>query len=155
MIAFRPALREHASAIRDFQIQMALETENLRLDSEICEKGVHAVFDDPSKGRYFIAQDGAEDGGHVIGSLLITYEWSDWRNGTIWWIQSVYIKPEYRGQKVFSKFYRTIQKAVQDDGSIRGLRLYVEKRNSHAQKVYQTLGMKADHYDLYEWMKSF
>jgi ribosomal protein S18 acetylase RimI-like enzyme len=128
---------------------MAKETEDLALDSEVCRAGVARVFEDPALGRYFVA----EDEGRVVGSLMITYEWSDWRCGTVWWIQSVYVEPEYRGRGVYRLMYRTIQQIVEADETIRGIRLYVDKRNTTAQRVYERLGMNGEHYQLFEWMK--
>ena len=147
--AFREATRTDAGAIVAFQLAMALETEALRLDPAVCASGVRAVFDDPSKGRYFVA----EEGGTVVGSLMITYEWSDWRDGVVWWIQSVYVVPAARGKKVFSGLYGFIKARVEGDRGVRGLRLYVEKKNASAQRVYAALGMDGGHYGMYEWMK--
>ncbi len=130
---------------------MARETEELELDRETCGKGVAAVFDDQSLGRYFVA----EENGEVVGSLLITYEWSDWRAGMVWWIQSVYVVPELRRQGVYRGLYEHVQKIVQDDESVSGIRLYVDRRNTRAQQVYETLGMNGEHYLVFEWMKHF
>ena len=137
--------------IAGFQIAMAAETENLELDKATVGKGVTSVFEDQSKGRYFVA----ESNGKVIGSLLVTYEWSDWRNGNIWWIQSVYIKPEYRRKGVYTKMYQHIKSIVENDESLQGIRLYVEKTNTVAQAVYKNLGMNGNHYSTFEWMKNF
>lgn len=139
---------DHQKSIIDFQIKMALETENLQLDPDIVQKGVKAVFDDPTKGKYLVAIDKEQ----VIASLLIIPEWSDWRNGFVDWIHSLYVVPEYRGQKIFKQMYQHLQEIVENDKSIRGLRLYVDKTNIKAQKVYEALGMTKEHYDLYEWM---
>ena len=140
-----------AATIADFQVAMALETEDLSLDPAVVEKGVAALFGDPSKGRYFVA----EEENVVVASLMITYEWSDWRNGLVWWIQSVYVKPEFRKKGVFSQMYHHIKEQVESSANIRGLRLYVDKRNLPAQKVYTRLGMNGSHYDTYEWMRVF
>jgi ribosomal protein S18 acetylase RimI-like enzyme len=91
----------------------------------------------------------------VVGVLLVTYEWSDWRNGRVWWIQSVYVAPAQRGQGVYSGLYRYVKGLVEKDSKARGLRLYVNRSNNHAQKVYEALGMSKEHYELYEWMKTF
>ena len=128
---------------------MARETEDVSLDRVICARGVHAVFADPSHGRYFVA----EEGGRVAASLLITYEWSDWRNGVVWWIQSVYVLPELRGQRVYAGLYEHVKSIALSDASVRGIRLYVDKRNARAQNVYSRLGMNGEHYLVYEWMK--
>lgn len=149
MISIRKALPEDASTIVDFQIKMAKETENLVLEAEKLMPGALAVFDDASKGTYYVAVKGDE----VIGCLLTTYEWSEWRNGTVLWIQSVYILEEYRGQKVFRKMYEHIQQIVEQNDAYKGIRLYVEKDNTRAQKVYAALGMDGEHYRMFEWIK--
>ncbi|MCG8340584.1 MAG: GNAT family N-acetyltransferase [Cytophagales bacterium] len=149
MISIRKALPEDASTIVDFQIKMAQETENLVLEAKKLMPGTLAVFDDASKGTYYVAVKGDE----VIGCLLTTYEWSEWRNGTVLWIQSVYILEEYRGQKVFRKMYEHIQQIVEQNDAYKGIRLYVEKGNTRAQKVYTALGMDGEHYRMFEWIK--
>jgi ribosomal protein S18 acetylase RimI-like enzyme len=148
MIVIRKAVPSDAPSIVDFQLRMALETEDMKLVPEIVTKGVDAVFNDQSKGRYYVA----EADGMVIASLLITYEWSDWRNCNVWWFQSVYVLPEFRRKGVFRKMYSHIRElAVHQD--IAGLRLYVEMNNSKAQKTYEALGMSSEHYAFYEWMR--
>ena len=151
MIDYRQATPDDVSVIVDFQLAMALETEELVLDREVCSRGVKAVFDDPSRGRYFLAQSE----GTVVASLMITYEWSDWRNGNVWWIQSVYVRPSFRGQRVYAGLYEHIQRLVQADDAVRGIRLYVDRRNVSAQQVYTRLGMNGEHYQVFEWMKTF
>ena len=148
MILIRNAVPSDAPSIIDFQLKMAWETENLRLNSETVTKGVEAVFSDPSKGSYYVA----EAAGKVVASLLITFEWSDWRNCNVWWFQSVYVLPEYRRQGVFRKMYTHIKELAREQ-DIAGLRLYVETRNSRAQKTYESLGMSSEHYSFYEWMR--
>ena len=128
---------------------MARETEDVSLDRGICTRGVQAVFADPSHGRYFVA----ETGGRVAASLLITYEWSDWRDGVVWWIQSVYVVPELRGQRIYAGLYEHVRSIVSTDPSARGIRLYVDRRNTRAQDVYRRLGMNGEHYLVFEWMK--
>jgi ribosomal protein S18 acetylase RimI-like enzyme len=135
--------------LAEFQQKMAMETENLQLDSETLHSGIEALFNDPSKGSYFVVRDHTK----TIGCLMLTYEWSDWRNGTVVWIQSVYVLPEYRGKGVFRMLYTHVQQLVHANPSLRGIRLYVEKENHIAQKVYQAMGMDGEHYQLYEWMK--
>ena len=137
------------SQIAQFQIEMALETENLALDKDVVDLGVQAIFDDSSKGSYFVA----EAKGKVVGSLLTTYEWSDWRNGQVIWIQSVFVKKPYRGQGAFRKLYEYIKDIVlSEKNDYRGIRLYVDKSNISAQKVYEKLGMQNHHYETFEWM---
>lgn len=146
----REARPEDAGAIIGFQVAMALETEGIALDPAVCGRGVRAVFDDPAKGRYFVA----ELDGKTVGSLLVTYEWSDWRDGSVWWIQSVYVLPECRGRRIFSGLYAFIRSRAEHDPAVRGLRLYVDKKNVPAQKVYAALGMDGEHYGMFEWMKA-
>ena len=128
---------------------MAGETENLSLDPDTVTRGVESVFQDPSLAEYFVA----EIEGEVVGSLMITREWSDWRAGLVWWIQSVYVHPDHRGQGVYSDLYRFIQQRVIADPGVRGVRLYVARTNSRAQEVYSRLGMDGEHYVVFEWME--
>lgn len=151
MINYREARLPDVSTIVGFQIAMARETEDLDLDREVCTRGVQAVFEDASRGRYFLA----ESDGAVVASLMITYEWSDWRNGNVWWIQSVYVVPGFRQQRVYAGLYEHVRQMVQADDSLRGIRLYVDRRNVRAQEVYTRLGMNGEHYQVFEWMKTF
>lgn len=145
----RKAMPTDAGSIAGFQQAMAHETEGLKLDDQILTAGVKAVFDDPSKGNYYVA----EIDGKVVASLLTTFEWSDWRNGTVLWIQSVYVMPDYRKQGVYKAMYQHIKTFVEKDPSLKGIRLYAEKTNLTAHKVYENSGMSAEHYQLYEWLK--
>lgn len=135
-----------------FQMAMALETEELELNRTVLEKGIEAALTDYNKGMVYVAAD-ENNGGEVIGSLMITFEWSDWRNGWIWWIESLYILPEYRKKGVFKQMYEYIKSLVLADENVKGLRLYVDKRNVRAQKVYDAIGMCGEHYTTYEWLK--
>jgi GNAT superfamily N-acetyltransferase len=148
MITVRKAVKSDAPSIIDFQLKMAWETEELALDTDTITKGVNAVFEDLSHGQYYVA----EDDGKVVASLLITYEWSDWRNCNVWWFQSVYVVPEYRRQGIFRKMYNHIRQ-LSEELDIAGLRLYVETRNMLAQKTYKAMGMSSEHYAFYEWMR--
>jgi GNAT superfamily N-acetyltransferase len=148
MITIRKATSEDASIIIDFQQKMAWETERMTLVPEIIKKGVNAVFDDSSRGMYWVA----ENDGTVVASLLITFEWSDWRNCNVWWFQSVYVLPEFRRKGIFRSMYYHIKAEAEKDG-IPGLRLYVETNNSPAQNTYEALGMSSLHYKMYEWMR--
>lgn len=148
---FREANTADAESIVNFQLAMALETEDLALDKETCTLGVAEVFKNSTRGSYYVVQHENK----VIASLLIVPEWSDWRNGEVWWIHSVYVLPEFRKEKVFTQFYDYIKSKVQASTQVRGLRLYVDKRNEVAQRVYQKIGMNNQHYELYEWMKIF
>ncbi|HEV7240839.1 MAG TPA: GNAT family N-acetyltransferase [Thermoanaerobaculia bacterium] len=148
-VRYREGVPSDADDIIDFQIAMARETEDFELQRDITTRGVHAVFADPALGRYFVA----EADGHVVASLMITYEWSDWRNGVVWWIQSVYVVPDFRRRGVYAGLYQHVKAMVEAEPSIRGIRLYVDDRNTSAQEVYTRLGMNGEHYKVYEWMK--
>ena len=148
-IHIRPGLLFDIQIIADYQIAMALETENLKLDPETVFLGVSAVMDDPSKGKYWLA----EVGGQVVGCLLTVPEWSDWRNGTVLWIHSVFVHADFRQHGVYKKLYGHLKTMVESSGDLRGLRLYVDKTNAKAQKVYEALGMSGEHYHLFEWLK--
>jgi ribosomal protein S18 acetylase RimI-like enzyme len=143
----RIALQTEQAAIVDFQIRMAKETEDLILNVSIVNKGVEAVLQDSDKGIYYVA----EIDGEVVASLLTTYEWSDWRNGMVLWIQSVYVLPEFRGKGIYKEMYLFLQKKIKNEPGLLGLRLYVEKENKNAQKVYKKLGMDGEHYQMFEW----
>ena len=145
----RQAIESDSGSIVEFQLSMAWETEELKLNEPTVIKGVAAVFEDPAKGIYYVA----EVEGKVVGSLLTTFEWSDWRNGTVLWIQSVYVRPEYRKRSIFSKLYKHIQEKVNGNPDLRGIRLYADKTNIPAHGVYEHLGMTAEHYQMFEWMK--
>ena len=136
-------------SLLDFQLKMALETENLQLEILPLTQGMHKLFRDPAKGRYYVA----EEGGELIGCLMTTFEWSEWRCGTIVWIQSVYVSIPWRKKGVFKAMYTHVHGLVTQDPDLKGIRLYVEKTNAIAQKVYTGLGMNGDHYTVYEWMK--
>jgi L-amino acid N-acyltransferase YncA len=145
----RVATQLDITKITEFQLKMALETENLLLDKTILTNGIGNLFKDASKGKYYVAEENRE----VIGCLMTTYEWSDWRNGNVLWIQSVYIDREHRAKGVYKKMYEHLKQLVIISHEYRGIRLYVDKTNLNAQKVYQQLGMNGEHYQVFEWMK--
>jgi len=145
----RKAVSNDAKQIAGFQLSMARETENISLDPDTVIQGVNAVFSDPSKGNYFVA----EEDGRIIASLLTTFEWSDWRNGTILWIQSVYVLSEFRRKGIYRAMYTYIKSLVEQENQLKGIRLYAEKTNTTAHQVYEKLDMTAEHYQLYEWLK--
>src|SRR4030095_1757908 len=134
----RKAKKEDIDALIGFNEAMALETEAKKLFTGTLRKGVEAVFDDPQKGFYVVA----EDGGRILGGLMVTFEWSDWRNGWFWWIQSVYIVPDARGKRIYSRLYDFVKAEAARAGNVCGYRLYVEKENEHAQRVYEKVGME-------------
>lgn len=145
----RPATKSDIPKIVQFNAAMALETEGVSLDMHKLKAGVRAIFDDQQKGFYLVA----ELSGEVRASLMITYEWSDWRNGFFWWIQSVYVEPHYRKKGLYRLMYEHLQETINKDKDIVGLRLYVEKENKAAQITYSSLGMKNSDYLLYEYSK--
>lgn len=149
MIRIQKAEQNHIETITGFQLQMAMETENLKLDEDILRSGVTAVFRNQELGSYYIACNNDE----IIASLLVTCEWSDWRNGQVLWIQSVFVKPEYRGQGIYRKMYEHLRQIVMNNDNLKGLRLYVDATNINAMKTYEKTGMNGEHYRLYEWMK--
>jgi len=149
MIHIREAKKPDAQIITEFQMKMAMESENISLNRETVNHGVMAVFSDSSLGQYFVAETNRQ----VVASLLITPEWSDWRNSKVLWIQSVYVAPEYRQKGVFRNMYLHLREMVENSIEYAGLRLYVDKSNTPARKVYQKIGMNSEHYELFEWMK--
>lgn len=144
----RLARREDARHFVEFNSAMALETEGKTLDQTVVRSAVMAAFDDPNKGFYVVA----EDQGVVVGGLMITYEWSDWRNAWWWWIQSVYICPEARGRHIYSQLNDFVKARAIEAGNVYGIRLYVENENVHAQRVYEKVGMEQSNYIMYHEM---
>ncbi|MCP4953028.1 MAG: GNAT family N-acetyltransferase [Proteobacteria bacterium] len=144
----RSAGPDDISEIAQFNIAMAQETEERQLDPAIIQSGVAGVIQDHARGFYLIAERSQA----AVGSLLITFEWSDWRNGTLWWIQSVYVKPEHRRTGVFKTLYDAVISRARDAENVCGIRLYVEQENQSAQSVYQKLLMQKTPYQMYERM---
>ena len=150
-IQVRAARAADAPTIVDFNAAMALETEHKRLDPGTLRAGVERAIARPEEARYFLA----EVDGRVVGQLMITFEWSDWRNAMFWWIQSVYVHPEFRSRGIFKVLYRHVEALSREAGAC-GLRLYVERENAAAQAVYRRLGMRDAQYLVYEtdWSES-
>ena len=144
-VTVRQATREDAGTVVEFMLAMARETEGRELDAERLRRGVRGIFERPGRGTYFVA----EFGGQVVGSLLITFEWSDWRDGDFWWIQSVYVRPDARRRGVYAALHRHVEAAARATGGC-GLRLYVDKHNEKARNAYLRMGLSASHYDMYE-----
>lgn len=143
----RRATDQDVDQLIAFNCAMAQETENIQLDPVIVEAGVKALFERPESGFYTVAESSSNQ---LAGSLMITSEWSDWRNGVFWWIQSVYVRPEYRRQGVYRSLYIHVQELAKKDSLACGFRLYVEKDNQRAQKTYESLGMSETPYLVYE-----
>jgi len=149
LLLIRKAKLEDLERITDFNIQMAKETEAKILDKNIVQKGVKSVLNNKIKGFYLIAENN-KDTKIVVGQLMVTFEWSDWRNKNFWWIQSVYVDNKYRNKKVFSQLFRTVIKMALSEKNVYGLRLYTNKNNYSAKQVYESLGMKKTSYEIYE-----
>ena len=145
-----------AQVLRDHQLGHAQEVEGLHLDAVRVLEGVLAVFENPHLGFYVVARKdsghtGSGAGAPVVASLLVTKEWSDWRARHVWWIQSVYVEPPFRRRGVFSMMFREVERMAYEQNAA-GLRLYVERNNIGAQRIYQRLGMTTDHYVMFEKM---
>jgi ribosomal protein S18 acetylase RimI-like enzyme len=164
-ILVRRALLEDGPTIVEFNCRLAEESEGKRLDRSRIVPGVDAVLSNPRKGRYFVAlcddestvpatdaRDAKSNGARIVGQLMHTFEWSDWRNGEIWWLQSVYVVPEFRRQGVFRALFDHLRHEAASDPGVVGLRLYVEEQNRRAQATYESLGMTSGGYFVMEQM---
>jgi ribosomal protein S18 acetylase RimI-like enzyme len=145
-IEIRDAVPADGATIADYNARMAEETEGKTLDPDVIGPGVAAVLEDSAKGRYWVAIID----GKIAGQLMVSYEWSDWRNGKIWWIQSVYVAAPFRRHGVFSALYKHVESLVRQDVNACGIRLYVEKANTRAKDTYSSLGMTMTEYDVME-----
>jgi GNAT superfamily N-acetyltransferase len=145
-LTVRRAELADAPVIADFNVRLAEESEGLHLDPPTVYGGVLTLLKDPAKGVYYMAEvDGA-----VGGQLMITYEWSDWRNGNLWWIQSVYVRHEFRGQGVFRRLFEHVHTLAQQQKNVPALRLYVHADNARAHRSYEKLGMSRTKYEVFE-----
>ncbi len=142
----RAARDEDLAALVAFNAAMAQETEGKRLDVARLQRGVSAALADAVRGRYLVA----ELDGRVVGALLLTREWSDWRAGWFWWIQSVYVTPAARGRGIYGELHREVERQAHADPDVCGVRLYVEHDNGYAQAVYSALGMRRTGYRFFE-----
>ena len=145
-INIRVANHSDVSLLVNFNQLMAWETEQIKLDNIILSKGVSALIADDNKGFYLVAEQNKV----VVGSLMVTTEWSDWRNAVFWWVQSVYISPDFRRQGIYAQLYGQVKILAEQQHNVCGFRLYVEKENIIAQKTYESLGMQQSHYLMYE-----
>jgi RimJ/RimL family protein N-acetyltransferase len=149
-ITVRRATPADLEVLAEFNMGIALETEGRRLDPSVLRAGVARVLEDPSLGFYTVA----ETGGAVVGCTLITFEWSDWRNGMIWWIQSVYVATHARGQGVFASIHRRLDEESRATPGVLGFRLYVEEENHRAQEVYRRRGLERTRYIVFEGLRT-
>ena len=145
-LAIRPASELDLDLIIEYNARLAEETEGKTVDRDLLRSGVATLLADSTKGSYFLAE--AE--GKVIGQIMITFEWSDWRNGVFWWIQSVYVHSAFRQKGVFSRLFRHVESQARAVDNVCGLRLYVDKDNEQASAVYRKLGLDATRYEVME-----
>ena len=148
-LKIRRATINDVSIIAEYNYNLAFETEDKKLDIDVLTRGVKSLIEDESKGVYYLC----EIDGKVVGQIMYTFEWSDWRNKTFLWVQSVYVDKEYRQKGVFKSLYNYVKSFCDNDDSIGGIRLYVEKQNKNAQSTYKSLGMIECEYDMYEYEK--
>lgn len=144
----RNATPDDAGVVASYNCRMAEETEGRTLDQGVIGPGVAAVLGDPALGRYWVA----ESDGKVVGQLMVTFEWSDWRNGMIWWIQSVYVHPDHRRSGIFRALFRHVEALAKAEPGVCGLRLYHEQDNERARRTYESLGMVYPGYRVMETM---
>jgi GNAT superfamily N-acetyltransferase len=151
----RPAHLDDLGAVVGYNAELALETEGKTLDGDVLQQGVARALDDPDRLRYWVAEDVAS--GRVIGQAAITREWTDWRNGWIWWFQSVFVHADFRRAGVFRALYAHVRDEALAAQNVIALRLYVEQDNARAQRTYQSLGMRPAGYHVYEeiWPERF
>ena len=145
-IEIMPARTDHVAALVEFNRAMARESEDKGLDEAVLTRGVRNLLGRSDEGFYLVA----ECDGTPVGSLMVTYEWSDWRNGRFWWIQSVYVRPEFRRKGVYRALHERVRMLAQEDSDACGIRLYVERENTGAMATYRKLGMSETGYRLYE-----
>lgn len=150
MIKFLVATLKHLEVIVQYQCALALETESLKLNRDTVTRGVQSLIENQAMGHYLLIEYDQK----IVGTTMILKEWSDWRAQEVWWIHSLYIQPDCRGKRLYSALYEDLQLKAKNEPKCAGIRLYVDRSNSHAIQVYQKLGMNDQHYTLFEWLKS-
>lgn len=148
-VLIRPGNEDDIQLLAAFNRAMAKETEGIDLPAQVVTAGVTGLLQKPAYGFYVVA----EARGEGVGCLMVTYEWSDWRNGLFWWIQSVYVKPAYRRKGIYKKLYEYLKTSASEAGNVCGFRLYVEKENRGAQQAYKALGMAETGYKMFEGLR--
>jgi ribosomal protein S18 acetylase RimI-like enzyme len=149
-VTVRRAEAADLDVLAGFAQAMARETEDKALAPDTVREGIRAALEAPDRGAYFIAEDAAASDEAAAGALMVTREWSDWRNGFFWWIQSVYVRPAWRRRGVYRRLYEHVRRRAESEDEVCGLRLYVEKKNAAARAAYEALGMEETHYRMYE-----
>jgi GNAT superfamily N-acetyltransferase len=148
MVTVRAARPTDLDGLVQSTLGNALESEGIRLDPDVARRGVALLLQDPHKGKVFVA----EHAGRLVASTYVTFEWSDWHAAWYWWIQSVYVQPDWRGKHVYTALYRAIQQAAREAHDVRAVRLYVEAHNEPALRAYRGHGMKPAPYEVFEWV---
>jgi GNAT superfamily N-acetyltransferase len=146
-LAIRRARPADEAVLVEFNLAIAWETEHKRLNRDVLTVGIRAVFADRARGFYTVAEN---ERGEVVGQMMVTYEWSDWRNGWFWWVQSVYVRADARRTGVFRALYREIERQASADPTVVGLRLYFDRDNTRAQSTYRAQGMSDTNYGMME-----
>jgi ribosomal protein S18 acetylase RimI-like enzyme len=145
-ITIRSARPEDGEKIVEFNAAIAKETESIELDADRLKRGVWAILLDPTKGKYYVAEKERQ----IVGQMLITYEWSDWRDGVNWWFQSIYVSPEHRRNGILRAIFDYVLAEAKNRPEVCGVRLYVEHNNTVARQAYESLGLTHSHYELYQ-----
>jgi GNAT superfamily N-acetyltransferase len=149
-VLVRPAHIGDLDLLVSFSLAMAQETEGRQLDKARLLRGTQALFDEPTRGFYLVAEATGQPEPTIVGQLMVTFEWSDWRNATFWWIQSVYVRPDWRRQGVYRAMHQHVLREARERKDVCGLRLYVEKDNRGAQTAYRRVGLSPSAYQVFE-----
>lgn len=146
----RPAHVGDLDLLVSFSLAMAQETEGRQLDKARLRQGTQAIFDEPARGFYLVAEAKSQPKPTIVGQLMVTFEWSDWRNATFWWIQSVYVRPDWRRQGVYRAMHQHVLREAKERTDVCGIRLYVERENHGAQQAYHRMGLSPSAYQVFE-----
>ena len=149
-LLFRPARLEDLDRLIEFSLAMALETEGRTLERSRLRQGILGILTEPTRGFLRVAETAGRNGARVVGQMMVTYEWSDWRNAQFWWIQSVYVDPQWRRHGVYRRLHDSIRQRAQTTPGVCGIRLYVEQNNMTAQDAYRRAGLRRSGYLIFE-----